>query len=406
MNKTEKESYLERVRNWNGGDRNLLRPRMEDGTAVFQNVIAAAAAWSDAEVKAFDEGCVLVTALIGIAESGWLPDKIYSVSAKRAIRFITKSLDDISHQYGSAVSGGGNAGPKIAYFGDGAADTSKKTDTKGGVMREQGAAFVAAMEQEKTGNPGTRELWLEQPKHLDQYIHLLPEATQKKAADIKALFMQLDEARENGRLLMEDPRSDAATRAHWMSKATSIDNKIRAIFKEVDAEWAKLVQSGRVVVDDLGMAKLVTEAQPSKAETEHPSEGSSGAAEENQEKEPEKEPGEKPSGESSDAAEEPKKRGRKPLTEEEKAARKKAAKLREATLIRKWLIDTRYANTDEHNKKWLKKYGEMVRLGGEDTVTDKVREAAEFYGIALTNERPPSPLKGSVEAPEPPEGER
>ncbi len=379
MDKNERDCYLERVRNWQGGDRNLLRPRMEDGTAAFQNVIAAAAAWSDAEVKAFDEGCILLTALTGIAESGWLPDKIYAVSAKRAIRHITKSLDEISRQYDGVTRERGDKETKTAYFGEGAADTSQVRGSKKEVARTQADAFVAAMEKGSTGNAQTRELWVERPGHLDQYIHLLPESTQQKAANIKALFMKLDEARENARMLVDNPHGDAATRAHWMSKATAIDDQIRAIFKEVDEEWKKVVQSGRVVVDDLGNARVV----------DVPAVEAAGVVTEAKEVAEEK-----PDGEPSGTVTGLKKRGRKAMTEEEKAAKREkmeaekaaakgAERQRKAQLIRKWLIDTRYAKNDEHDKKWLKKYKEMVKLGGEEAVTDKVREAAEFYGLKI-----------------------
>ena len=67
----------------------------------------------------------------------------------------------------------------------------------------------------------------------------------------------------------------------------------------------------------------------------------------------------------------------------EKEARKKADNARKAALVRKWLIDTRNAKTDDQKKKWIAKYKEMVKLGGDDTVTDKVLEAAKYYDINL-----------------------
>ena len=78
------------------------------------------------------------------------------------------------------------------------------------------------------------------------------------------------------------------------------------------------------------------------------------------------------------------------MTEEEKAQRaaekaekRKQENQRKSALIRKWLIDKRNAVTDEQKQKWMQKYKEMVKLGGEDAVTDKVREAAEYYGVKL-----------------------
>ena len=61
---------------------------------------------------------------------------------------------------------------------------------------------------------------------------------------------------------------------------------------------------------------------------------------------------------------------------------------RKAALLRKWLIDTRYGNKDaekrsKQQEKWKEKYLEMVRLGGMEAVTEKVREAAKHYEIDL-----------------------
>ena len=67
----------------------------------------------------------------------------------------------------------------------------------------------------------------------------------------------------------------------------------------------------------------------------------------------------------------------------EKDEKKKTENARKAALIRKWLIDTRNANTDEQKKKWSAKYKEMVKLAGMDSVTEKVLEAAKYYDINI-----------------------
>ena len=67
----------------------------------------------------------------------------------------------------------------------------------------------------------------------------------------------------------------------------------------------------------------------------------------------------------------------------EKEEKKKADNARKAALIRKWLIDTRNAKTDEQKKKWIAKYKEMVKLAGVDSVTGKVLEVAKYYDINI-----------------------
>lgn len=333
MDLEEKRSYLERVRSWEGGDRALLLPRADESAADFRNVMACATAWSDAEVKAWNEGVVLVTALVCLVEDGWLPDKIYIKSARRSIRFITRALDRISRQYSGVDAVGDEEGQRTIYSGQGAVNTQGVTGAFAEVKRRHAEAFVAAMDSGKAGDAGVRQLWTERPKHLDQYIHLLPERTQRKAAGVKELFLQLDMARENARKLAEDPHHAAADVQHWAAEATRTDNKIRAIFKEVDEEWAKVVKSGRVVVDDLGNARVVNNGQGTMSD-----------------------------GQSSEQA-------------ENKANAERVA------WLRKWIIDTRKGKSPKHDEKWMEYYKEMVALGGMEAVTISVVNAAEYYGL-------------------------
>ena len=170
---------------------------------------------------------------------------------------------------------------------------------------------------------------------------------------VRGLLRELDVARENARKLME-AKEHSDKIAQWAKTATKLDDKIRSIYRELDAEWEKLVSTGVVSVDAFGNA-VVTEPEKAQAEEEKP-----------------------------------KKQGRPPMTEEEKAAKaaekaekKRQENQRKAALLRKWLIDTRNAKTDAQQEKWLQKYREMVKLGGEESVTDKVREAAAFYGVEL-----------------------
>lgn len=119
--------------------------------------------------------------------------------------------------------------------------------------------------------------------------------------------------------------------------------------------WNKLVESGAVVVDDLGVARVV---KPS-------GEPESTAAS-----------GEQPSGEPEGAV-----AGEETRAEEEGAAKDDDAA--RAAAMRKYLIDTRKKKNPKHNEKWVKIYQEMVELGGQEVVTDKVLAAAKYYGIDL-----------------------
>ena len=173
------------------------------------------------------------------------------------------------------------------------------------------------------------------PKHIDQYVHLLPQKTQEKAATVKGLLRDLDVAREKMRLLMDDPKASADSRAQWAKTATKLDEKVKAIYRELDAEWEKLVESGRVVVDDFGNARVM---EPAVAQQET-----------------------QPDGEA-----------------EAKAADEKAKRIE---YLKKWLRDSRTKPSDERRKQWEANCKELLSLGGE--ITDSIRKAGEVYGVDI-----------------------
>jgi hypothetical protein len=185
------------------------------------------------------------------------------------------------------------------------------------------------------------------PKHIDQYAHLLPESTQKKAATVQGLLRDLDVARENMRLLMNDPKAKSDSRAQWARTAATLDAKVKAIYRELDAEWEKLVASGRVTVDDFGNAHVIPAAEATGTVTKD-----------------------------ADAEAEP---GTSNLTTETKQQIKS---------LRSWLRDTRGPKKpgekrDAYVARWKEKYKEMVMLGGKEAVTEAVAKAADLYGIQL-----------------------
>ena len=178
------------------------------------------------------------------------------------------------------------------------------------------------------------------PKHIDQYVHLLPQKTQERAAQVKTMLMDLDEAREKARLLMEAGEHSDAIEL-WARKATRLDSAVKSIYRELDSEWDKLVGQGRVVVDDLGIAHVV-ESEESRVKSEE-----------------------------SDAAQE--------LTSEQKHRRRE---------LRKFLTDTRRGNgktREEHVGKWQEAWKEYLTLEPKEAALkdEKILEAMKHYGIEV-----------------------
>lgn len=338
MTAAERRAFMDRVGQWLRSGGRMLQGRAGDPDARLQNVLTAGASWNDAECQAFEEGARLLSALVGTADT-WLPDMLYVKAAKRAIGNMTRTLLGFTVKGASAAKPAREQAAKPAgkdavnkkrdgFKAPRKAEPEKVHDVKAGP-----ATSVAAGAKPVTA----AEAVPVRPKHIDQYVHLLPEKTQKKAARVRDLLRDLDAAREKMRLLMDAEGVKADDRAAWAKKATSLDNQIRAIYNELDAEWEKLVKSGRVTVDDLGNVR-VSEVQDAPSA---------------QEAKPE-------------------------LTSEQKARRRE---------LRKWLGDKRRGNgstRDAHVEKWKEAYREFLSLEGPSAAEDaKVAEAALHYGIDL-----------------------
>lgn len=346
MSDKERKDYQNRAGEWLSGGGRLLLEMTERPMARAQNIMLLSARWKEPEVRAFAEGARLMTALVDVVDT-WLPTQLYAKSAYRAVRQMNTLLGE--------VSGGGSA-----------TQQTKKA------LRETPAAkahgTVAAGKAHGTGaqqnlkteslKPESSRVVPPRPRHIDQYVHLLPEATQKRAAGYGELVREFDISREKLRIVMDDVHASDRDREQWAKKVSRLDEKIGDIRRELDREWEKVEASGCVVMDDLGMAHLVDATDPA-----HPLDGrevaitQTGGGEKGAEKTALK-------------------------TDE------KANDLRRAALLRKWLIDTRYGNKDaekraKYQEKWREKYHEMVRLGGMESVTEKVREAAKHYEIDI-----------------------
>ena len=361
MTKEEKTAYLNRVGEWLRSDGIRLLELTDRPMAKSQNIMLLSARWSKEDSNAVHEGVRLMSALVDVADT-WLPSVLWTKSGWRAIRQIVNILSDTKEGRKKDVPSPGTQTTNVGQK-PGADDDRKHTESKGQPKPSAGKETVAVAPVAKPQGTIPVQLGIPvRPRHIDQYAHLLPKKTQERAAQYGPLMRKMDEARENLRLLMKDPEANAASRESWAKKVTKIDDTLRSIRHELDVEWERLVEKGNVVVDDLGQAHIVDVEKESAPEPE-------------------------------DVTQEPKKAGRKPMTEEEKAAKaaereekKKQEKIHQVALIRKWLIDTRNANTDEQKEKWIQKYHEMVAIGGEQSVTKKVLEAAAYYGISLEEE--------------------
>lgn len=358
MTEEERTSYLNRVGEWLRSDGTRLLELTDRPMAKAQNIMILSARWTREDCDAAHEGVRLMSALMDVTET-WLPSVLWVKSGWRAIRQIVDILSKVRDEGVENEAWTTPTEKAHTTYNDVQPALPNKQESV--ITKTQKEAKPVIPEKPQGKVPMQSGIPV-RPRHIDQYAHLLPQKTQERAAQYGPLMREMDEARENLRLLMRDPEANAASRESWAKKITKIDDTLRSIRHELDTEWERLVEKGRVVVDELGFTHIVDVEATNAQETDT-------------------------------TTPEPKKAGRKPMTDEEKAAkaaereeRQKHEQMRQVGLIRKWLIDTRNANTEEQKEKWIKKYREMVALGGEKAVTKKVLKAASYYGINLEEE--------------------
>lgn len=388
MTAEERKAFVGRVGEWLAQDGARLLAMTDRPMARSQSLMMITTRWTAEDTKAVTDGIMLMSAMVAVADT-WLPTQIYMKSAYRAIRQVVSVLSEVPG-FKFQVSGEVSTAPELPAVGAkvitrGSGKTSemaKRTEGKGwtGNVRLAtpikelpktgqitthpgfGKGDVIATQQTKKEqqptdtslishlSPLTSKMVPARPKHIDQYVHLLPKATQERAAGYGELMRQCGEARDNMQLLMDDDHASAKSREQWAKQATRIDKKIRALREELDREWEKVAASGRVVIDDLGMAHLVPTSQCDAALNGTGADGEGG----------EQEPAE--------------------LTSEQRKRRRD---------LRKWLIDLRRGKEGKDREKrieqWRVNWQEYLTLEPKEKALqdEKILEAAKHFGIDL-----------------------
>jgi hypothetical protein len=395
MTAEERKAFVGRVGEWLAQDGARLLAMTDRPMAKSQNLVTISTRWTVEDCRAVTDGIMLMSALVGVADT-WLPTQIYMKSAYRAVRqvyIILNSLVGVGVKgkanglnvtinpitgapmpktNNAATGQGGAAAPynhepkRAAGAGAGkpqALPSSVGATASPGSKRQGGDAIATQQtkkEQQPTDtsltshlSPLTSKMVPARPKHIDQYVHLLPKATQERAAGYGELMRQYGEARDNMQLLMDDDHASAKSREQWAKQATRIDKKIRALREELNREWEKVAESGRVAIDDLGMAHLVPTSQCNATQNE---DGTSADGEGG-----ELEPAE--------------------LTSEQRKRRRD---------LRKWLIDLRRGKEGKDRERrieqWRVNWQEYLTLEPREKALEdeKILEAAKHFGIDLT----------------------
>lgn len=365
MTAQEREAYRKRVGEWlrTAGER--LLALTDRPMAKSQNLMSMSARWAKEDCEAAHEGAVLLTALMAVTET-WIPSQLWVKSAWRAVRKLTESLSLTLPEREGTAGAQGNGHAESAEMrrkagAQGTINKDKQNDKPSKTQKEISAVSVISAGQKNipaTESQGT--LVPIRPKHIDQYAYLLPKGMQERAGAVRGLLRELDWTREKMRLLMEDVNTKPDARAAWAKRATKIDATLKGIYKELDAEWEKLVKSGRITVDALGNASLSPDPSPKGRGVITDGGQEAGASTP------------LPVGEWM---------GERPLTSEQKARRRE---------LRKWLIDLRRGKEGEAREKrieqWKENWKEYLTLEPLELALkdEKVVAAAAHFGIDIT----------------------
>ncbi len=374
MSAEERRAFVGRVGEWLAQNGARLLAMTDRPMARSQNLVTITTRWASEDCRTMAEGISLLSAMVAVADT-WLPTQIYMRSAYRAVRQVVEVLSSLNMEHGTlniktvAQNATGQRGAAAPYnhepkraAGAGAGKPQALPSSVGataspGSKRQDGDAIATQQtkkEQQRTDtsltshlSPLTSKMVPARPKHIDQYVHLLPKATQERAAGYGELMRQLGEARDNMQLLMDDDQASAKSREQWAKQATKIDKKIRALREELDREWEKVAKSGRVRTDAFGNAFLVPDGESSGTVAD----GEGG----------EQEPVE--------------------LTSEQRKRRRD---------LRKWLIDLRRGKEGKDREKrieqWRVNWQEYLTLEPKEKALEdeKILEAAKHFGIDLT----------------------
>lgn len=370
MTEAERLDLAKRVGEWLDSSAKLLMPHTNDPLARMQNVMQMGAAWDDRTQDAFNEGVRLLTPFVAIADT-WLPTMIYTKAARRCIFNMIEMLrthapklkatpQSVPDRVPSQNPRQKPQAPEPTEKPQNPSTTQKRKPGRPRKLtkEEEQAALTPnlfAPNANKSANEATSSPVIPRPKHIDQYVYLLPERTQIHAAQYGPLMRELEQARSNMKLLIDDPHAKPSERERWAKTAVKTDNQIASIRRELDAGWANLVDTGRVIVDDMGMAHII---DPKTGQIADPKPVVTVPSDDAQEK-PKEQP--KP------------KEKQKPLTPEEKAKR--------ISYLQKWLRDPRATATEERKKQWEENARELLHLGG--TLSDAMVKAGEHYGAKI-----------------------
>ncbi len=245
MNEQEKEIYFARVKKWTEED--------------YPRLCAVQEAWTANDFKSFDEGCILISALM--AARAWLPEKIYRKDINRRLTWVRDWLAEINKRYGNVDFGRVDTAQR-EELGQRAIFAATPKGVQPTTLHGTAAAHARAAEAagKIPAAPTPR------PKHLDAYVHLLSKELQEAVATLSSMYLKQGEFSQMLQKLADDPRSNPADRERYAKALSKVSDAIYAIYARAEAEWEALPETEKAKVG-------VVAAQPAESKAEKKAEG-------------------------------------------------------------------------------------------------------------------------------------
>lgn len=224
MSQAEKEEY----------DIRLIRWTEETMPRLF----AIEDAWMDADVKDFDEGCIIASAFSKYHP--FIPVAMrYEIAVrKKKLGYILCQIRERTELKKMATRPAGSDKRYLAIL------PSKKIDENGKTVEKKPFEMP-----EVSGR---------RPEHLSQYIHQLSPSLQKDAKNLESLYLQLASHKERALLLSENPNATKADIEAEVKKTLAAEAKILNFWEQVDLEWKKI--TGKEI-DEEEMERLKAESE-------------------------------------------------------------------------------------------------------------------------------------------------
>lgn len=217
----EKKDYLKSFKRMNNEEQLEYLADVEKWTEeTYPRLAALDDSWKEADVKDFDEGLKLATALQK-AQGFISTHQRYDV--KRRLEVLRKLLTEVRVKSGLAKVGPRPAGDKRKF-----------------TAVVPGPAKVNEEGVEVPRKPFEMpEVSDRRPEHISQYMHLLPEDLRAEAQGISGLYDQMAHWRSRAEYLALDPRADQQMVARAAKNTVKYEERILNFWQRVDLAYEK-----------------------------------------------------------------------------------------------------------------------------------------------------------------------